>query len=73
VIEEETAGEDDDRGEKTPSSPPCSGQQLSHGPEQRLTLTSTQTVTQIGGHCGQGGKGWGLSLTCFSRLSITIL
>ena len=29
MIEEETAGEDSDHAEKTPSSPPCSGQQLS--------------------------------------------
>jgi len=73
MIEEETAGENDDRGEETPSSPPCSGQQLSHSPEQRLTLTATQTVTQIGGHCGEAGKRWGLSLTCFSRLSSTLI
>ena len=29
MIEEETAGEDSDHAEETPSSPPCSGQQLS--------------------------------------------
>jgi len=29
MIEEETAGEDGDHAEETPSSPPCSGQQLS--------------------------------------------
>ena len=29
MIEEETAGEDGDHVEETPSSPPCSGQQLS--------------------------------------------
>jgi len=29
MIEEETAGEDGDHAEETPSSPPCSGQELS--------------------------------------------
>ena len=29
MIEEETVGEDGDHAEETPSSPPCSGQQLS--------------------------------------------
>jgi len=49
MIEEETAGEDSDHAEETPSSPPCSGQQL--GAEQYGMNTPTKVAR---GACRRG-------------------
>jgi len=35
--------------------------------KKRLTLIPTHTVTEIRGHCSEGRKGWGLSLSLFSK------
>ena len=33
---------------------------------QKKKQTPTHTVTEIRGHCGEGGRGWGLSSSLFS-------
>ena len=53
MIEEETAGEDGDHAEETPSSPPCSGQQLS---AEQYRMNTPAKATRGAGRRGPSVK-----------------